>query len=325
MDCYNCGIQIEEHNKSEEHVINNSLGGHLTSTNLICDACNNFFGHSLDVEVDAQIGMFSDLLGIKRHRENKDRRVRIEMISEKGEVKVVGRKMRPLHELSIDTGTKRIKLFEAEGKYERLKLAKKSELTKKFKVEDREYIQEPDKTKWHVKNSKSDTRGNIGFGGYDYFRGIARICLNFYLSKGHSINYAARALDFVKGKIEHNDLVFYYYPTTYDVHQLDKEEVSHILHLRGDTRKKLLYTYIELFNFQNVLVIFDKDYEGNEINDTYVYDLVNGIEVNKTVSIRLPRHHVEIMHMIERDADREHLARYNRFQQIMEKRQLLDD
>jgi len=78
--------------------------------------------------------MFADLLGVKRHRENKYRRVRIEMISNKGEIKIVGRKMRPLHELSIDTGNERIKLFEAEEKYEKLKLAKKRNYLKSSKL-----------------------------------------------------------------------------------------------------------------------------------------------------------------------------------------------
>lgn len=325
MNCYNCGKPIEDHNRTEEHIINNSLGGHLTSFDILCDPCNNMFGHSLDVEIDRQIGMFSDLLGVKRHRENKYRQIRIEMISDAGEIKIVGRKMRPLHELSIDTGKEYVKLFETEERYEKLKFAKKRELTKKFKVEDNEYIRQPDKTKWHVKNSKSDSQGNIAFGGYDYFRGLARICLNYYLSKGYELKHAVKVLAFIQGKIKFNDLVYYYYPVNYQIHELEKDEVSHVIHLRGDPIKKILYAYVELFNFQNVLVIFDKYYQGVEINDSYAYDLINGIEVNKPVSLSLFRHHVDIMHLIEREFDREHLARYNRFLQIMEKTQLLGE
>jgi len=106
---------------------------------------------------------------------------------------------------------------------------------------------------------------------------------------------------------------------------LKKDEVSHILYLRGDTHKKILYGYMELFNFQNVLVIFDKNYEGPAIEDQYVYDLVNGIELNKTLSLAVFRHHIDIMHLIERDVDTEHLSKYDRFQQIIEKNQLIGD
>jgi hypothetical protein len=325
MTCYKCGEVIGVHNRTEEHIINNSLGGHLTSLDILCDSCNKEFGHTLDAEIDRQIGMFSDLLGVKRQRENKFRRVRIEMISDKGEIKIVGRKMRPLHELTLDTGKETVKLFESEEKYEQLKFAKKRELAKKFKVEDKEYIREPDKTKWHVKNSKSDKYGNIAFGGYDYFRGLARIALNFYLSKGHDPKYAQRVLDFVKGEIGFNDLLYWYFPVNYQIHELEKNEVSHILHLRGDPIKGLLYAYVELFNFQNVIVIFDKAYNGGNINETYTYDLVNAVEIDKPVSLKLFRHHINIMHLIEPEFDNEHLNRYNRFQEIMEKRQLIDD
>jgi hypothetical protein len=322
MNCYNCGVEITEQHRSEEHVINNSLGGHLTSFDLLCDPCNNEFGHTLDAAIDGQIGMFTDLLGIKKHRENKDKRVRIEMVSQAGERKVVGKKLAPLHELSLDTGRKRVILFEEEAAYEKLKARKKEELGKKFKVEDREYIRQPDKTKYHVRNSISDEQGNIAFGGYEYLQGIARICLNFYLSRGHSIQYAGAVLDFVKGNKKFNDLVYYYFPVQYQIHDLGRDEVSHVLHIHGDSRSRMLYGYAELFNFQNVLVIFDRDYRGPDIDESYSYDLINGVEMDKKVALRLFRHHVEIMHLIERDADPEHLARYNRFLQIVEKRQL---
>jgi len=325
MNCYNCGKPITDLNRTEEHVINNSLGGHLTSDDILCDGCNNFFGHSLDKEIDGQIGMFADLLGAKRHRENKYRRIRIKMISDKGEIKIVGRKIRPLHELLLDTGKKTIKLFETEEKYEALKSEKKKELSRNSKVEDNEYIRPTDKTKWHVKNIKSDAQGNIAFGGYDYFRGLARICLNFYLSKGHNLKYAEKVLAFVQGKIKFNDLMYYYFPVNYQIHELKKDEVLHIIHVDGDPVKKLLYAYLELFNFQNVLLIFDNNYQGPEIRDTYVYDLVNGAEIEKQITLRVLRHHVEIMHLIEPSFDREHLARYNRFQQIIERNQLIGD
>jgi hypothetical protein len=41
MKCYTCGVEITDENRSEEHVINNALGGHLTSDDLLCKPCND--------------------------------------------------------------------------------------------------------------------------------------------------------------------------------------------------------------------------------------------------------------------------------------------
>jgi len=323
MRCYSCGDEFTDENRSEEHVINNALGGHLTSNELLCKPCNDGFGHGIDADIEGQLGIFADSLGVKRHRENKNRKVRIEMVSETGELKIVGKKMRPLHELSIDTGDKKVTLFEDEARYEVLKNRKKKELSKKFKVEDKEYIRQPDKTRYNVKNSLSDKQGNIAFGGSGFFRAAAKMCLNYYLSKGYDIGFCKNVIAFVKGEKKVNDLAYFYYPAHYQIHDLGAEEVAHIIHIKGDTHYKVLYAYIELFSCHNAVVIFSMDYQGAAISDTYAYDLINSSVMEKAVTMRLPRHHLEIIDLIERDVHPRHLAKFNRLEQIIEKRQLL--
>lgn len=323
MNCYRCGNLITEVNQSEEHVINNALGGHLTSQELVCNGCNKIFGYSVDADIEKQIGMFADLLGVKRHRENKDRKIRVNLVSEDGGRKVVGHKMQPLHELHLDTGEKKVVLFEDEERYRSLKNRKKLELAKKFKVEDAEYVKQPDKTKYHIQNSLSDGLGNIAFGGPEFFRGAAKMCLNYYLSQGYDRTYCQNVIDFVNGVKKINDLAYFYYPTHYAIHEQQEEEVIHLIHIQGNTQYKLLYAYIELFSAHNAVIIFSLNYQGPAISDTYAYDLIGGQLIDKPVKMRLPRHHLEIIDLIERDVHTEHLRKFNRLERIIEKRQLL--
>lgn len=323
MNCYRCGVPLTDENRSEEHVINNALGGHLTSNDLLCGPCNNYFGHTVDVELEQQIGMFTDLLGIKRHREDKGRKVRIEMVSQHGERKVVGRKLKPLHELRLDTGVKKVVLFEDEARYETLKNRKKMEMSSNSNVEDKEYIREPDKTKYHVQNSLSDEEGNIAFGGPEFFRGAAKIALGYYLSQGYDSAYDVTVKAFVNGERTINDFAYYYYPKHYQIHDLNEDEIIHLIHIRGDVQYKLLYAYVELFSCHNAIIIFSLNYEGPAIVDTYAYDLLAGQQIEKKVKMWLPRHHIEVINLIERNAQPEHLRLFNRLERITEKRQLI--
>lgn len=323
MNCYRCEKPLKDANRSEEHVINNALGGHLTSFDLLCDACNNFFGHDVDAELEKQIGMVGDLLGIKRHREKNDRRIRIGLLSEKGDIKIVGRKMRPLHELHFDAGEKTVVLFEDEGNYESLRKRKQRELERKFKVVHNEYETPPDKTKFHMQNSLSDGQGNIAFGGRGFFRGVSKIALNYYLSRGYDRVYAQEVLSFVKGNKEFNDIAYFYYPKHYNIHQRQEDEVIHLIHIKGDTHYKILYAYVELFSCHNAVVIFNLDYAGPAIESTYTYDLIAGEVIDKQISMWLPRHHIEIIDLIEHEVQPEHLKLFNRLERIIEKRQLL--
>ncbi|MDB5152304.1 MAG: endonuclease [Mucilaginibacter sp.] len=325
MNCYNCGTELTDTNRSEEHIINNALGGHLTSDELLCKPCNDQFGHGIDSDIEKQIGQVTYLLGIKRHRKNKDRKIRIEMCSDTGAVKVVGKNMEPWHELSLDTGDQKVVIFESEANYEALKNRKKKELSKKFKVEDKEYIRQPDKTKYRIKNSLSDAEGNTGFGGPEFFRAAAKMCLNYYLSKGYDRNYCQDVIAYIKGEKKFNDIGYFYYPKHYRIHELGDKEVSHIIHIKGDTQYKLLYAYIELFNAHNAIIIFSLNYNGDAIDATYAYDLLEGKEMTKTIKIWLPRHHLEIMDLIAKEVGTEHVRKFNRLERIIEKRQLIND
>lgn len=322
-NCYSCKILLERDNSSEEHVINNSIGGRLKSRKLLCIPCNSKFGDTIDAELEAQIGMFTDLLGVKRERSKK--RVRIPMRSDDGEIKYVGVKMKPHARLTVEVSEdKKVVLYAEESEFDKLKDAKQRELSKKSKVDFIAYTELPNKTKYHIQNKLSNTAGDIFFGGEDFFRAIIKISLNYYLSKGYDIAYCADVIAVINGERK-NDLAYFYFPNPmmYQVHDLNDGEVSHIIHIRGDRERKLLYAYVELFNMQNVLIKYNMNYDGPEINDTYAYDLLNGIEIKKDVKVQLGKHHFEVLDLIARDMRKWHVEKFNRMEKIIEERQLL--
>ena len=48
MKCCICGMEIDQENRSEEHIIHNAIGGILKSDSIYCKKCNSKYGSDLD-------------------------------------------------------------------------------------------------------------------------------------------------------------------------------------------------------------------------------------------------------------------------------------
>lgn len=129
-------------------------------------------------------------------------------------------------------------------------------------------------------------------GSTRYFQAIAKICLNYYLSKGYPRQYCETIRSFIRG--ENADHIYQYYaPEHKAVHDPGENEVSHILHIRGSKESGILYAYIELFNMQNLVFIFSLDYDGEELNATYCRDIIKNEEPVKNIQLNLTREQLE--------------------------------
>ena len=60
-NCIFCGSALSRKTKPE-HVILNALGGRKTTTQVICSACNNYFGNSIDKALTDQVKVIRNLL-----------------------------------------------------------------------------------------------------------------------------------------------------------------------------------------------------------------------------------------------------------------------
>lgn len=126
-------------------------------------------------------------------------------------------------------------------------------------------------------------------GGPGLPRSILKIAVNYYLKMGGEQRHAGIAIRMIKEPVRLVDKVKEYYPHRPDqeVHSIGPEEVSHVLHLVGDPKHKVLYCYVELFNVYSYLVLLNDYYQGPAVSSTYCYDLIEKKIINKSVRIPL--------------------------------------
>jgi hypothetical protein len=161
----------------------------------------------------------------------------------------------------------------------------------------------------------SITANKVISGSMEYYRAIAKICLNYYLSKGYPREYCEPVKAFVRGESA-TPVAYYCFP----VITPDDNEVSHIIHLRGNKETGVLYAYIELFNMQNMIVLFNMDYTGEDINVTYCRDVVRNMELPKKIDLLLSREQLENLGVSSADMG----VRYERLMKIIENRSGID-
>ena len=87
MNCLFCDDEITEKNKTKEHIILESLGGSLSSTEIICRKCNNDFGADIDKKLFSQLEFAAIYLGFSNNG--------LEMQTLQGEELVVGASLVP--------------------------------------------------------------------------------------------------------------------------------------------------------------------------------------------------------------------------------------
>lgn len=156
-------------------------------------------------------------------------------------------------------------------------------------------------------------------GSPGYFRAIAKICVNYYLSKGYPKQYCDTIKSFIRG--EHTDQIYQYYaPETHPVHAPEENEVSHILHIHGSKASGVLYAYIELFNMQNLVYIFSLNYTGEDLDVTYCRDIINNEELAINIQPDLSREQLEQPGTSSSIAEERLFPRFERLMRIIEAR-----
>jgi hypothetical protein len=293
--CYYCSEEINELNKSKEHIIHNFLGGNISSYNLLCKACNNKIGSTIDAIFYNQFKPFTDLVVSK----NSNNKTKVELYNAKGKKIVVGEKLIPFYKLNVVDGDKERQVFfktekEFDKHIEKIKSKNNpdNEIAKK-------YIEPVSKEPVFFQNSMSKGIGNIGFGGPEYHKAILKIALNYYLSKNFPISHVSEAIDVFKGLSGNTRLSFFYYSRHYSTHELTDNEVSNVLYLKGNSIEKTLICYVELLNLECLIVKLNMNYLGPDIDETYCYDVLKMNSLKKEVTIKLNRYHLEDLHVLK--------------------------
>jgi hypothetical protein len=120
----------------------------------------------------------------------------------------------------------------------------------------------------------------------EILQAICKCAINFYVHKTSDSASIKHLLPYIND-IEKQKVVNLHYVD--NLYKLNKDELFHMLHLVGDSVEKILYVYIDYFNFHKSLVILNDNYLGKDIQYTYCYDLINYKEIKKEINIKYSR------------------------------------
>ncbi len=286
--CYYCDDPLEKKNRSEEHIINQFLGGWLKSYSLLCLECNTQKIKPFDDALSQQLGCYADLIGPKRDREKK---ATIPLYTKDGRKDFWTSRGNPKYKASIKKKNGEINDFPVEVKsdeeYKEIVGEKLKQLGPNYKAR---WI-EPEEKSYYVKQQRHLTPGEFEIGGIEFYRSIMKIAINYAIYRHVLKTDVYEAIDFLKNKRPQNDLCRFYYPSNYSIYQGVPIEMCHLIYLRGDPEINILYCYLELFSTFNFLIVLNRNYHGKEIEFFDGKDIWKDEQVTKKIVIKLSRQH----------------------------------
>lgn len=304
--CYNCENPLDKENFSIEHIIPNSIGGKLKSSNLLCITCNNLLGSEIDDELAKQLNVFMNFFMIKRER---GKFQPMKGKTKDGEEFILsGTEIKSKPKISVDKDT----LSFSGNDEEDVKKYLKGVLKKypQFKIED--IIAKANKGRYYL-NEPIGLKFNVG--GEKVFRAITKIAVNYYIHKGGDKKYVKSVLDYIKGN-DKSKKIWYHFNFKNENLKVDEEKLYHFIKIIGDPKEKVLYCYIELFGTLKFMINLSDEFEGEQTDFQYFYNLFSKAEINKQIEINYNKK--EVLEILN-DTDKNILSSIqNNIQQTLE-------
>ena len=283
--CYCCNAPIKDENKSSEHIILNACGGRLKSDKLLCKDCNSLFGTRFDSHLAKSTNALANLLMINRDKgEPRPIRTKNSTTKEPYYLALGGKPIpaKPKIKRYEKDGQKRLDIT-AHSTEELEKVLKG--LKRKHPNLDIEGALKAAKSRKVMDDGSYDIDGSIG--GQEVFKSIAKSMINFYIHCNGHPKFVKPLIPYLLGKDE-MDVVWMHYPDQ-PIFKPDTGEVSHVLKVVGNPKEKILYGYMELFNTHCFLVRLNSDYDGEDFNADYVYEVLTEKELDKKPELALTR------------------------------------
>lgn len=70
-------------------------------------------------------------------------------------------------------------------------------------------------------------------------------------------------------------------------HDIEDGKVVHSLHIKGDSEKKILYCFVQIYSAFQFIVLLSEDYLGKTINETYSFDLINQENLENSINLKI--------------------------------------
>lgn len=281
MECYKCGDPLTKENKSTEHIIPNGIGGKLKSKALLCKGCNIAFGDTYDAELCKKLNTIGSLLMIKRERNSNPKIKNVRSDSGERYNLVNGIHPEPIKPNIEVTEDENIIHIGARDEKELRHIIK--QLKKKYPTLDDQSLEKKIiKSKSYLNES---LHFNVSVGGDYFMKAVLKIAINYYLFKTKRKNDVSNSITKLESSDElSNDFIHHYY-TKDSTNYSDEVEVSHTIHIVGNSERKLLYAFVEIFSSFAFIVNLNTNYTGNNITYTYCYDVLTNKEIKKDINL----------------------------------------
>jgi hypothetical protein len=315
--CYLCDSEFTSNNKSKEHILLNSIGGHLKSTSLLCKECNSKLGHNADTELSNQLSFLANFLQVKRDK-GKNQIIKGGKTKEGKEyhIKDGGTPLLAKPEFKTyqeDNETKYS--ISARNEKELLEILKG--LKKKHPELDLEEVKQKFQPKKYYLNEPLSYNTTIG--GEIAFKSIVKTAVNFYIHTHREKKQVQHLFDYLQDK-EKLKICKHFYPKK-PIYKKESNEIIHLIHLVGVKHSKILYCFIEFFSSYSFVVKLSDNYIGNSFKQTYAWDLNKNCEVNKSVNLKLTKERLNEILNLSKDDFLTITERLKRVLKIADKRQ----
>ena len=230
--CVLCGVQLDELNRSEEHIIHNAIGGHLKSDRIYCKMCNEQFGSNQDKAFTKIFSPFVDGLNIHKDRTTKGASYTGIMFDKEGN----------LYTATLRDGKKVVELRDSNSKYVKYEKDKFMTLSYDF-------------------NLNSDV----------FKLGLSKIAFNYAIHSDLDARYLERVFDYPSRELINKPVVFPFVPMTIFDSLMEMHPVEKLFHaVRIFNCRNNLYAYVELFStFQHYVLLSENyDFEKKGCIDT---------------------------------------------------------
>lgn len=258
MSCYMCGCDINDDNKSAEHVIANALGGHVVSYDLLCKDCNNRVS-GIDEKLAELVDVFASGFMINRSRGYIPD---IKGVGEQGQKITLseGLKRKQHCTRTIENGQIHISAPNIDAAREilkALKARKYPDLDVDAAIKTAKVVEEYDNEK--ITFHKEVTE--------DCLRAATKNIVNYALHKGVEVKDIAIISEYIKGTLVY-DKVWQY--TRNGPLCNDNFPLSYVA-IIGEHDKHLLIGYLELYSLFKFVIALDEEFIGDDIQYVYAF------------------------------------------------------
>jgi HNH endonuclease len=299
MDCALCDQTITQSNNSNEHIIQNALGGMLKVSDVLCIACNSRTGSEWDSVLASQLNPMSLLCHVKRE----SGRTPTQSFTTSA-----GEEFRLAHDGDLSTINPIFEKKELEGGKLQIKIVARTMPEAKAMLEGlrRKYPSiDTDSALAQAEQRRAFPQGIFNFplaiGGPESGRSLVKSALCLAVANGVKAKSCTGAQEYLRNPNAAPSFG-YYYERDLLLNRPTGVPLQCVA-VSNRNREGQLLGYVEFFGIWRAVVCLSSSYDGPDIHVAYAVDPVEGKELQIEFSLDLTRADIKAIYAYERIPD----------------------